>query len=43
MLTQHGCQGLWWRTPMVKVFWHEIDEVVLFSLRRPSRLDDYAS
>jgi hypothetical protein len=29
MLTQHG---LWWRTPTVKVFWHEIDAVVLFSL-----------
>jgi hypothetical protein len=29
MLTQHG---LWWRTPTVTVFWHEIDAVVLFSL-----------
>jgi hypothetical protein len=32
MLTQHG---LWWRTPRVKVFWHEIDAVVLFSLSTP--------
>jgi hypothetical protein len=32
MLTQHG---LWWRTPTVKVFWHEIDAVVLFTLSTP--------
>lgn len=32
LMTHHG---LWWRTPRVKVPWHDIDAIVFFSLSAP--------